>query len=241
MPSLSFPHPPNHPPALTPNLLLRAYQIGAFPMGDPDTGEVHWYSPDPRAILPLDGFRIRRSLRKVLKQQRFVIRSDRAFEAVMRGCAAPRPGGEQETWITEDLIAAYRGLHHVGFAHSVEAWLPNEQGGEHLVGGLYGVSMGGVFFGESMFHRADLGGRDASKVATVYLVAHLQKAGFTLLDTQFHNEHLEQFGCIEIPRTTYLERLKAGLRQPACWSPFRPTLDDALHADSWPERTSPAP
>ena len=188
---------------LTPQLLVAAYAQGIFPMGV--DGEVQWFSPDPRAIIPLDEFHISRTLGQTVRQERFEIRVDHGFEAVMRACGR-RPEG---TWITEELIRVYVGLHRLGLAHSVEAW----QAGE-LAGGLYGVSLGGAFFGESMFHRV----RDASKVALVALVEQMRSRGMVLLDIQFLTEHLEQFGAVEIPRREYLRRLRAALKVEACFS-----------------------
>ena len=176
---------------LTPEVLLSAYVQGIFPMDV--EGEIEWFSPDPRAILPLDGLRITRSLRQSCRK--FDVRVDTAFEAVIRACAN-RPEG---TWINEEIIEAYTGLHRLGWAHSVESWRDGE-----LAGGLYGVSIGGAFFGESMFHRRT----DASKVALVGLIERMSARGFTLLDVQFTTEHLERLGAIEIPRRTYLARLK---------------------------------
>jgi len=182
---------------LTPNLLLSAYAQGIFPM-DVD-GTIRWFSPDPRAVFDLVDFSVPRSLRQVVRQNRFEVRISTAFEAVMRACA-DRPEG---TWINEAIIEAYTQLHALGFAHSVETYA----GGE-LVGGLYGVALRGAFFGESMFHRAT----DASKVALVHLVERLNQRGYTLLDIQFVTEHLLRFGAKEIPREDYLQRLEAALR-----------------------------
>ncbi len=183
---------------LTPELVLLAYQHGYFPMADPDTGEIAFYSPDPRAIIPLEGVRIPRSLRQTLRKQLYQVRLNTAFEAVIRGCAE-RP----RSWISEELIVLYTQLHRMGFAHSVEAWY-----GEQLVGGLYGVAIGGAFFGESMFTRM----RDASKVAFVALVERLRQRGFLLLDAQYINPHTQRLGAIEIPRAEYLRRLERALR-----------------------------
>lgn len=182
---------------LDPALLLHAYREGVFPMAV-DGGEVGWFSPDPRGILPLDGFHVPGRLRRLMRQDRFQMTADRAFVDVMRGCAA-RPDG---TWISDEIIESYAALHRLGIAHSVEAW----QAGE-LVGGLYGVHIGGAFFGESMFHRVT----DASKVALVALVDRLQRRGFLLLDVQWTTPHLTQFGAIEIPRSDYMIRLRRAL------------------------------
>lgn len=174
---------------LTPELLLHAYASGCFPMADAHSDEISWYAPDPRAILPLDGLRVSRSLRRVMRSGVFDVRSNTAFGDVISACS-DRP----ETWISDDIRTAYVGLHDFGFAHSVEAWSDDE-----LVGGLYGVALGGAFFGESMFHRR----ANASKVALVYLVEHLRARGFQLLDTQFVTPHLERMGVREIPREDY--------------------------------------
>ncbi len=195
----------------TAELLLWAYPNAIFPMVDMRTGEVQWFSPDPRAILPLDAFHVPKSLARVVRSGRFQVRSDTAFEAVMRACAQPRLDRE-ETWIDERLIRAYTDLHRAGFAHSVEAWLDGD-----LVGGLYGAHIGAAFFGESMFSDAEAGGTDASKVCLVYLVELMRERRFRLLDTQFKTPHLERFGCVEIRRAAYLERLHDALRVEAGW------------------------
>lgn len=184
-------------PALTPELIVAAYCQGIFPMADED-GEIGWYSPDPRAIFPLDSFHVPRSLRKTIKQGVFEIRVNSAFEEVMRGCA-----DREETWISEEILESYVALHRAGLAHSVEAWYEGE-----LAGGLYGVSLGGAFMGESMFTRVT----DASKVCLVFLVERLRERGFVLLDSQMPTEHLAKFGQIVIPRAEYLRRLAAALR-----------------------------
>ncbi len=185
---------------LTPELVLRAYERGYFPMADPQTGEIAFYSPDPRAIIPLDGVRISRSLRQTIRKGLYEVRVNTAFEAVIRGCAE-RPN----SWISEEIIAVYTELHYLGVAHSVEAWY-----GEELAGGLYGVALGGAFFGESMFTRR----RDASKVAFVALVERLRQRGFVLLDAQYLNPHTRRLGAVEIPRQEYLRRLAIALRLP---------------------------
>jgi leucyl/phenylalanyl-tRNA--protein transferase len=182
---------------IDPELLLRAYALGWFPMGTGRRGRIEWFSPDPRGILPLGAFHAPSRLSRVVRQSRFDVRVDTAFEAVMRACAA-----RDETWITEDILSSYVALHRLGFGHSVETW----QDGV-LVGGLYGVAIGGAFFGESMFHTIT----DASKVALVMLVERLQTRGFVLLDTQWVTPHLAQFGGMEIPRADYLDRLAAAL------------------------------
>jgi len=190
------------PDDLTPELLLRAYAAGIFPMAESRaTQSVFWVDPQVRGILSLDGFHVSRSLRKTLLRKPFQVRCDTTFEAVMRACAEPRPG-HPDTWINETIVRAYTRLHHLGFAHCVECWRD-----DRLVGGLYGVTLGGAFFGESMFSRE----ANASKVALVHLVARLRFGGFTLLDVQFVTEHLAGFGAIEIPAREYLQRLEAAL------------------------------
>lgn len=191
---------------LTPSLLIRAYAAGVFPMAEQrDSDEVFWVEPRRRGILPLEGLHVPRSLAKTVRQDRFRVTVDTCFREVMKACAAPKPGREQ-TWINEGILDAYTALHERGFAHSVEAW----QGGK-LVGGLYGVSLGTAFFGESMFSRAT----DASKVALVHLAARLKIGGYTLLDTQFLTAHLAQFGTIEITRNEYRQRLRTALEAEA--------------------------
>ena len=182
-------------------MLIAAYAQGIFPMslGEETGGEIGWFSPDPRGIIPLDTFAIPRRLARVIRQQRFEVRVDTAFEAVMRACAADREDG---TWISEEIVESYGALYARGLAHSVEAW----RGGA-LVGGLYGVHLGGAFFGESMFHHET----DASKVALAALVERLRARGFTLLDTQWITPHLAQFGAIESPKDEYLARLHGAL------------------------------
>jgi leucyl/phenylalanyl-tRNA--protein transferase len=183
---------------LDPALLVRAYRKGLFPMALED-GEIGWFSPDPRGILPIETFHVPARLARLVRQAPYEIVIDRAFEAVMCACAErPREG----TWISEEIVESYTALHRLGLAHSVEAWR-----GDELVGGLYGVHLGGAFFGESMFHRAT----DASKLALVALVDRLARRGFTLLDTQWITPHLAQFGAIEIPRAEYLRRLEDAL------------------------------
>ncbi len=186
---------------IDPELLLRAYALGWFPMGTGRRHRIEWFSPDPRGILPLESFHTPARLSRVVRQGRFAITIDTAFEQVMRACAA-----RDETWITEDIVDSYVSLHRLGFAHAVEVWQDDA-----LVGGLYGVALGGAFFGESMFHSVT----DASRVALVALVERLRARGFVLLDTQWLTPHLAQFGGIEIPRADYLERLSVALTLPA--------------------------
>lgn len=176
------------------DFLLEAYREGVFPMADP-TGALLWFSPDPRGILPLEAFHQPHGLKRTLKTGKFEIRINTAFEAVMAGCA-----DREETWIDSAILKTYAALHEQGYAHSVEAWLDGE-----LAGGLYGVALGGAFFGESMFHRVT----DASKVALVGLVDRLVQRGFGLLDLQWVTPHLAKFGAVEISRKSYLTRLRA--------------------------------
>ena len=183
-----------HLPVLEPDLLLEAYATGYFPMADARDGPLHWYSPDPRAIIPLHGFNVSRSLRQTITKRLFEIRLNSSFEEVMRSCAE-----RKDTWISESIVQSYLLLHRQGAAHSVETWQNNV-----LVGGLYGVALGAAFFGESMFSRK----RDASKVALVALVHRLREKGYELLDTQFLTPHLEHFGAVEIPRSEYLVLLR---------------------------------
>lgn len=200
-------------------------------MADPETGEIGWYSPDPRAIFPLDGFHVPRNVVRLVRQRRFEIRTDTCFERVMRCCAVDR-SPENRCWISEEMIRSYVDLHQQGMAHSVEAWRDGR-----LVGGLYGVHLGAAFFGESMFCRPDLGGSGASKVCLVHLVEMLRSGGFTLLDTQFSNPHIEQFGCVEIPRETYLRQLRSALRQVGRW--IRPSEPDPACEPAPPGRIKP--
>ncbi len=194
-----------------PELLLWAYARGIFPMADSRTRRIGWYSPDPRGILPLDDLHVSKSLARVVRAGRFEIRTDTAFERVMRECSSPSPG-RGDTWIDERLIRAYGELHERGHAHSVEAWR-----GEDLVGGLYGVHLRAAFFGESMFSRPEIGGTDSSKVCLVHLVSVLNDRHFRLLDTQFLTPHLARVGCIEISRERYLRRLESALSAEAGW------------------------
>jgi leucyl/phenylalanyl-tRNA--protein transferase len=187
--------------AIEPRTLLSAYAQGIFPMAMED-GAIGWFSPDPRGIIPLDTFHVPARLARVVRHGTFEIQIDRDFEGVMRACAAAREDG---TWISEAIVQSYVALHRRGFAHSVEAWRDGA-----LAGGLYGVHLGGAFFGESMFHRET----DASKVALVALVDRLVMRGFSLLDIQWTTEHLEQFGAVAIPREEYLARLAAALAAP---------------------------
>ncbi|MFN3076518.1 MAG: leucyl/phenylalanyl-tRNA--protein transferase [Alphaproteobacteria bacterium] len=192
--------------AVTPELLLRAYAAGIFPMArDREDSELQWFDPELRGILPLDGFHVPRRLLRVLRRDEFEVRCDTAFEVVLEGCAEPVPD-RSTTWISRKIRTLYTALFHMGHAHSVETWREGR-----LVGGLYGVSLGAAFFGESMFSRET----NASKIALCHLVARLKQGGFLLLDTQFLTRHLSQFGAVEIPRAVYQERLALAIRQRA--------------------------
>lgn len=183
---------------ITPDLILNAYSQGYFPMAEPETGEINWYSPDPRGIFPIETYKPKKSFRNILNRNLFEIRYNTSFSEVMRGCA-----DRSSTWISEEIIGWYVQLHLRGFAHSVEVFQNDE-----LVGGLYGVSLRGAFFGESMFSRVT----NASKVALHHLIGHLKKCGFILLDTQFMTEHLLFMGAKNIPRSEYLKLLESALK-----------------------------
>lgn len=190
------------PLELSPDLLLRAYATGIFPMAESqDDPNVYWVEPQMRGILPLDQFHVPRSLKKVVRKGTFEIRCDHAFAEVLDLCAA-RSDGSEQTWINDKIRDAVNELHTLGYAHSVECWRNDK-----LVGGLYGIALGAAFFGESMFSLES----NASKVALVHLVARMRLGGFKLLDTQFVTEHLNQFGTIEIPSSEYLEILDEAL------------------------------
>jgi leucyl/phenylalanyl-tRNA--protein transferase len=182
---------------LAPENLLGAYAAGYFPMAESKTGPIAWYSPDPRCIIPLEGFCAPRSLRRVIRRNVFSITVNLDFQRVIASCA-----DRAETWISREIVKAYTMLHDLGFAHSVEAW-----SGDRLAGGLYGVALGAAFFGESMFSAE----ADASKACLVHLVRILRDRGFMLLDSQIMNEHIRRFGAIEIPREEYLFRLRMAL------------------------------
>ncbi len=191
---------------LKPELLLRAYAVGIFPMAESRAeSEIHWIDPELRGVLPLDGLYVSKRLRRTLRGRRFEVRADSAFDQVIKGCATPAPD-RRDTWINPSIERLYTDLHHMGFAHSVECWRDGE-----LVGGLYGVSLGAAFFGESMFSRE----RDASKVALVHLVYRLRRGGFLLLDTQFQTPHLSRFGVVEISRDDYRAQLARAIRRQA--------------------------
>ena len=185
------------------DLLVSAYTHGWFPMAG-DDAVIRWYSPDPRGIIPLDSFHIPTRLARVVRSRRFEVRIDESFSEVIRACAeAERDPEDSGSWISDEIAESYRALHASGIAHSVETWRDGQ-----LVGGLYGVAIGGAFFGESMFHRAT----DASKVALVALVDRLRQRGYRLLDTQWVTDHLVQFGAVEIRRAEYLKLLDESLQ-----------------------------
>jgi leucyl/phenylalanyl-tRNA--protein transferase len=212
---------------LTPDMLLRAYEIGVFPMAeDRDDPELFWVDPRLRGIIPLDGFHVPRRLARTVRSRRFEVTFDRDFNAVIEGCAESTEGRPQ-TWINDRIVNLYTSLYHMGHAHSVECRRDGS-----LVGGLYGIAMGGAFFGESMFSRA----RDASKVALVHLVARLRAGGFVLLDAQFITNHLSQFGAREIPRAEYRVRLAEALKVDADF--FRDTGQDDIAELLRPDRNS---
>ena len=191
---------------ITPDLMLRAYRIGLFPMAESrDARTLYWLDPEQRGVIPLDGFHLPRRLARRLRQAPYRVTANADFPRVITECAAPRPNSK-DSWINDEIRALFLALHGMGHAHSVEAWQ-----GEELVGGLYGVALGGAFFGESMFSRAD----DASKIALVHLVARLRLGGFTLLDAQFQTAHLAQFGTQEVPRALYKQMLAVAVDVPA--------------------------
>jgi leucyl/phenylalanyl-tRNA--protein transferase len=206
---------------VTPEILLRAYAAGIFPMAESaDDPGLHWIEPKLRGIIPLDGFHLSQRLARLVRHHDYAVLVDQDFDAVIAACAAPR-GPERETWINAPIRRMYRALFDQGFCHTVEV-----RRGSALVGGLYGVSIGAAFFGESMFHRE----RDCSKLALVHLVARLRAGGYRLLDTQFVTPHLTQFGAIEVPRQAYRQMLERAIRLPGnfhIW-PTDETPDPAL-------------
>ncbi|MFW8604300.1 leucyl/phenylalanyl-tRNA--protein transferase [Rhizobium beringeri] len=192
-------------PGITPEILLRAYSIGLFPMAESaDDPEIFWVEPELRGVLPLDHFHVSKSLAKTVRKKSFEIRFDHAFDQVIAACAE-ETSGRPSTWINRTIRSLYSTLFDMGHAHTVEAWE-----GDELVGGLYGVSLGSAFFGESMFSRRT----DASKICLVHLVDRLRERGFTLLDTQFTTEHLKTFGAIDVPKADYAEMLSAAMESP---------------------------
>jgi leucyl/phenylalanyl-tRNA--protein transferase len=226
--------------------ILEAYRQGAFPMADPpgrattrasestpDIRRIRWYSPDPRAVLPLEepAFHVPRRLERRLRSEPFKVTTDAAFEQVIRACAVPSRarGGRAGSWIDEQIVTAYCMLHRNGHAHSIEAWLPAsgpDPGlSRHLMGGLYGVSIGAAFFAESMFCRPDLGGANASNICLVHLVRHLRSCDYQLLDAQIANAHTRRFGLVELPRDVFLERLGSAVAEVNRWKPLIHTID----------------
>ena len=206
---------------ITPELMLRAYRAGLFPMAEArDSPRLYWLDPEMRGVLPLDGFHLPRRLARTVLGATFQVSCDTDFAGTIGRCAAPAPG-RQETWINSEIEALFIALHRMGHAHSIEV-----RANGVLVGGLYGVTVGGVFFGESMFSRM----RDASKVALVHLVARLRLMDFSLLDTQFTTGHLAQFGTVDIPRAEYKERLARAVEQSVVWNPQPPGVTEELHA-----------
>lgn len=226
---------------LTPRLIVAAYTQGAFPMAGGRADErIEWYSPDPRAILPLDGFHCPRSLERLMRRGEHEIRHDTAFGRVIDGCAAPRDS-QKESWINAEIRRVFVELHELGLAHSIEVWRNGQ-----LIGGLYGLALGGAFFGESMFHPRKLSprprprklntpgamncprrwtGADVSKIALAATVEHLRRCGFRLFDVQFQSEHLRRLGVVEISRDAYLTKLDEALRCDVGWD--RPTMAGA--------------
>ncbi|MBN9598783.1 MAG: leucyl/phenylalanyl-tRNA--protein transferase [Afipia sp.] len=205
---------------ITPEVLLRAYACGIFPMAESaDDPTLFWVEPELRGVIPLAGFRVSSRLARTVRSNLFRVTVDTAFSQVIDGCAAPQPGRE-DTWINRRIRELYAALYRIGHCHSVEVWKDSD-----LVGGLYGVTLGSAFFGESMFHRAT----DASKVALVHLVARLIAGGFTLLDTQFVTDHLRSFGAVEVPRRRYRVMLDQAVAQNADFMalPTNPAPDGA--------------
>jgi leucyl/phenylalanyl-tRNA---protein transferase len=200
---------------ITPEVLLKAYACGIFPMAESaEDPALYWIEPERRGIVPFEAFHVPGRLARTVRSDQFTVLCNRAFDAVIAGCAEPQPG-RQRTWINTRIRNLYRGLYELGHCHSVEVY-----DGEFLVGGLYGVSLGGAFFGESMFHRA----RDASKVALVHLVARLKAGGFRLLDTQFVTDHLKTFGAVAVSRRQYHKLLEAALAAQADFTAVPPDV-----------------
>jgi leucyl/phenylalanyl-tRNA--protein transferase len=207
--------------SLSTELLLAAYSHGFFPMPHPKTEEIIWFNPDPRAILPLDGFHCSRSLHRSLRKSEFTVSINRDFVGVMAGCAA-----REETWINAEISTAYQNLHEAGHAHSLEIWQKDD-----LVGGTYGVVIGGAFFAESKFHKVT----DASKAALYYLTEHLRAKGFSLLEVQFMTPHLRTLGVIEIPVRDYEQRLGQALRHSVSFEPLvLPTPHSEMESEKAP-------
>lgn len=216
--------------------ILSAYRQGAFPMADPESGQIRFFIAPMRGVFPiapndpLGEFHVPRSLRRRINSGWFDIRCDTAFTEVIRGCAAPRVD-DPETWINHEIMHWFETLFDAGLAHTIEAWRRNPRTGRDvLVGGIYGIALGGAFFGESMFskpaprlangRRRPLDGTDASKVCLVKLVEHLKRRGYVLFDTQLVNPHLRRFGCVELPHERYMERLAAAIDLPVTWGVY---------------------
>jgi leucyl/phenylalanyl-tRNA--protein transferase len=216
---------------LTAALALKGYSIGVFPMAEhQDTDVVFWVDPRERGIMPLDGFRIPKRLRRTIRRTELIVRSDSAFDAVIDACAeSTAKTGRQETWINPAIRGLFRELFDLGYAHTVECWRD-----DCLVGGLYGLALGGAFFGESMFSRET----DASKIALVHLAARLDYGGYTLLDAQFPNPHLDQFGAIEISRAKFRKMLDQALDRPAAWPKAFPAVAFERYLKESVERSS---
>ncbi|MFN7020432.1 MAG: leucyl/phenylalanyl-tRNA--protein transferase [Phycisphaerales bacterium] len=248
VPLVTTPDPPAHAPTADDRFspedravidgFLAAYRHGAFPMAEPSVSlrglprrhrRIDWYIPDPRAIIAIDrpinapgGFHIPRSLARRLRNNPFVMTSDRAFGEVIRACAAPAPGRE-DSWLDDRLIHAYTLLHRAGHVHSIEAWLPSDSGQPSpLVGGIYGVALGGVFCAESMFCRPESGGTDASKVCLAFLVRHLRTRAYQLLDVQIANQHTARFGVVEVTNSEYQSLLRRAIDLPCNWGCLDP-------------------
>jgi leucyl/phenylalanyl-tRNA--protein transferase len=214
--------------------VLGAYRDGVFPMAESadaaaDGSPIGWYRPDPRAVLPIrpellgldEGVHIPRRLMRTVRSGRFRVTTDLAFEAVVRGCALPRRETESsssDTWIDDRIFGSFCLLHKAGHAHSIETWLKDDDGAMSLVGGVYGLAVGGVFCGESMFSLPEQGGTDASKVALVHLIEHCTRLGFSAIDTQFTNPHIEQFGVVEVTLDQYLGLLERVRDEEITWS-----------------------
>lgn len=192
-------------------MLIKGYLSGFFPMADPESGALEWHCPDPRAILEFEALHVSESLARTIRGDRFEIRTDTCFDAVVAACGEPA-AGRTSTWIDARIAQGCNELHRMGLAHSVEAWLEGR-----LVGGLYGVRLGGAFFGESMFSRPAIGGRDASKVCLVWLVEHLQSIGASLLDVQYLTQHLQRLGVREISTEDYEVRLQEAVELECVW------------------------
>lgn len=219
---------------VSPAIMLQRYRAGLFPMAETrEARDLFWLDPERRGILPLRGFHLPRRLRRTVLSDEYQVVVDTRFESVIDGCAEPSPGRE-ESWINQEIRGLFLALHRQGHAHSVECWHEGV-----LCGGLYGLAIGGAFFGESMFSRR----RDASKVALVHLIARLRLGGFILLDTQFITAHLSQFGAIEIPRAQYLNLLAAATSTAGQWScdseAVRAAIRDMRHGGAEPEARPP--